>query len=432
MGNKTTMEASKGIRGEITIVPDKSISHRSVILGALAEGKTEIDNYLMAQDCLSTIDCFRKMEVPIHVDASKGRVHITGVGKRGLKEPGEILDAGNSGTTMRLLLGVLAGQEMHSILTGDKSLSNRPMKRVAEPLRMMGATIEGRDQGNKAPISIRGRQLQPISCKTPVASAQIKSAIMLAALNAQGTTEITEPSPSRNHSELMFDFFGAKVDTCGTKISVSGASTLKGSKLTVPGDISSAAFFMVAASIVPNSELIIKNVGVNKTRSGIIQVLREMGGSVELYNQREEGNEPVADILVKSARLKGVEISGSLIPRLIDEIPIIAVAAAVAEGETVIRDAAELRVKETDRLAALAENLTRLGITVEILADGLIIDGQEGFNLTAHLESYDDHRIAMAMAVAGLKNSKPTVINNVDCINISFSDFFEQLASVNP
>ncbi len=424
----TIIEQSHGLVGEIEVPGDKSISHRGVLFGALATGTTQVDNFLMGADCLSSIRCLEGLGVSFKI--SETSVVVNGVGKYGLQEPPVILDAGNSGTTTRLLLGILAGQPFHSVVTGDRSLCSRPMLRVVEPLRKMGATIDGRKDGQLLPIGIRGGKLQPIEYTTPVASAQIKSSLILAGLYADGITKITEPKQSRNHTELMLKHFGADIKTEGNTVTISGDSQLQGQKMVVPGDISSAAFFIVAGLIVPNSELLIKNVGINSSRNGIIRVLQEMGGDITLHNQRETGGEPVADILVKTSSLRGVEVSGEIIPTLIDEIPVLAVAAACATGTTTIRDAAELKVKESDRIATTCTELSKFGCKVEPLPDGLIVEG--GANLVGSIEcqSYDDHRIAMAMAICGLVASGSTKITETECVGISFPDFFKLLKKV--
>ena len=419
------IQASKGLRGTIDVAPDKSISHRSVMIGSIAKGKTSIQNFLMGEDCLSTIDCFRKMSVPIDIDGN--RVTVTGQGLNGLKKPEELLYTGNSGTTTRLLCGLLSAQRFQSILDGDASIRKRPMDRVINPLREMGAKINGTN-GGYTPITIDGKALQGIEYKLPVASAQLKSALILAGLYAQGNTLITEPRPSRNHTELMINGFGGNISSEMNRITVNPVEELFGHEITVPGDISSAAFFIVAALIVPNSELRIRNVGLNATRTGILDVLLSMGASIKI-EESGEGIEPAGDLIVKSSSLKGTEIGGDLIPRLIDELPVLAVAAAFAEGSTVIRDAEELKVKESNRIDAMAAEMKKAGADVTATEDGLIIRGGKELQ-GADFESYHDHRIAMSMAVLALAAEGMSRIQNHHCISISYPDFFQTLRAI--
>lgn len=419
---------ARRLAGSVKIPGDKSISHRAAMLGALAEGETRIDNFLEGADCLSTLACLRGLGVEIE-GPDGGRVTVRGRGSTALQEPREILDAGNSGTTMRLLLGILAGLPFFSVITGDSSLRGRPMGRVAQPLRAMGAVIAGREGGNLAPLAVQGRPLQGIDFISPVASAQLKSAVLLAGLLARGSTKVTEPHLSRDHTERMLAHFGAPVRRDGLAVTLAGGSKLQCRSITVPGDISSAAFFMVAGSIVPETDIILEHTGINPTRSGILDVLQAMGADITLLNPRHAGGEPVADIRVRSSRLKGTEIKGSLIPRLIDEIPVLAVAAAVAQGETVIRDAAELRIKETDRLTAIREELGRMGAAIEELPDGLLIKGG-GRLKGARCRSRDDHRMAMAAATAGLVAEGETVVVDAECMEVSFPDFPRVLNSL--
>lgn len=415
----------KGLNGTIKIPGDKSISHRSIMLGALAEGVTEVEGFLMGADCLSTVSCFRQLGITIQ-ETAKQSLTIEGRGLMGLSEPKDVLNVGNSGTTMRLMLGLLAGQSFYATLTGDESIRQRPMKRVTQPLSNMGAQIFGRKRGTLAPLSVVGQTLKPITYHSPVASAQVKSAILLAGLYANGETTVIEPALSRDHSERMLSYFGAQVKRDGLMVSIQGQPHLVGKKISVPGDISSAAFFMVAGSILPDSELVIENVGINPTRNGIITVLQEMGAKISLQQEREETGEPVADIHVKTSQLKGIKIGGDMIPTLIDEIPIIAVAAALAEGKTEIRDAAELKVKETNRIEVMAKNLTRMGVRVEELPDGLIIYGSSRIK-GVEVNSFGDHRIAMSLAIAGLVASGETLINEAECATISYPRFFEDI-----
>lgn len=420
---------TSGLRGTVAVPGDKSISHRAVIIGALAEGITAIDNFLPGEDCLSTIKCFRKLGVSIE-GPEEGRVRIRGCGLDGLREPDDVLDAGNSGTTMRLALGVLAGQRFFSVITGDDSLRRRPMGRVTEPLRLMGAHIEGRRGGGLAPLAVRGGNLKPVCYNSPLASAQVKSAVLLAGLFAPGETVVREPCPSRDHTERMLRHFGADLTVDGKSVRVRGFPRLAGQRLKIPGDISSAAFLLVAACMAPGSDLTVTGVGINPARSGIIDALTEMGADIKLSNLRQQGGEPVGDIRVRYAgKLSGVSLGGELIPRLIDEVPVLAVAAALTEGDTEIRDAAELKVKESDRIASTARLLKGFGAQVEELADGLLIRG--GGALTGCVcQSGGDHRMAMAAAVAGLLASGQTVVRGAECADVSFPGFTRVLQSI--
>lgn len=417
------------LRGKVSVPGDKSISHRSVMLGSLAEGDTVIYNFLPGEDCLSTIRCFQQLGVDITAP-SGGVVRVRGGGLYGLSEPGDVLDAGNSGTTMRLMLGILAGQPFFSVITGDYSLRSRPMARVSAPLCQMGARIDGRKRGSLAPLSVRGGNLQSLDYNSPVASAQVKSAVLLAGLFAPGETTVTEPHRSRDHTERMLRYFGAEVNVDGLTVGVRGLPRLFGKEVAVPGDISSAAFLMVAASALPGSDLILTGVGVNPTRSGIIEALQRMGASIELQNPREQGGEPVADIRVRYAgKLQGTVIEGDMIPRLIDEIPVLAVAAGLAEGSTEIRDAAELKVKESNRIATVAGLLAGFGAEAEELPDGLKVRGGGGFTgCTCH--SHGDHRIAMAAAIAGLLAEGDTVVTGAECVDVSFPGFPDVLRAI--
>jgi 3-phosphoshikimate 1-carboxyvinyltransferase len=416
------------IRGEVTPPPDKSISHRSVMIGAIAEGTTEVGRFLFADDCLRTVDCFRKMGIEIEF---KGHdtVTVKGKGLRGLRKPEGELYAGNSGTTMRLLLGILAGQDFEAVLSGDESLSRRPMGRVVEPLRMMGARVEGRDGGKFAPLTIKGGRLKGIYYELPVASAQVKSALLLAGLYAEGETAILERQRTRDHTEIMLKEFGAEISLEDGLLRVTPVDKLYARKIVVPGDISSAAFFMVAAAIGENSELLVKDVGLNPTRTGIIDVLRKMGCSISVEDEKIKNGEKVGNILVRGGELRGIIIDGKIVPRLIDEIPAIAVACAFAEGQSLIKDAGELRVKESDRIKSIAWNLKRLGAEVEELEDGLLITGGRQLK-PSDLESFGDHRIAMAMAVAAMSIPGRSRIRNAECVDISFPGFFETLKNI--
>ncbi len=376
---------------------------------------------------MSTMHAFRAMGVDIDDDGET--IRITGRGLHGLKEPGDILDCGNSGTTIRLITGLLSGQSFFSVVTGDKYLRKRPMKRVVEPLSRMGARISGRNDGTLAPLAINGGFLKGVEYQSPVSSAQIKSSIMLAGLYADGETRVSEPSLSRDHSERMFRHFGASLDVHSDGVAVRGGFELTAREVTVPGDISSAAFFIVAALITPDSELLIRNVGVNRSRTGVIDILLAMGGDIQLQDEREVSGEPVADILVRSSRLKGIAISGSVVPRAIDEFPAICIAAARAEGVTSVRDARELRVKETDRITAMANNLRKLGITVTETEDGMDITGSERL-LGGTVDSCGDHRIAMSLSVAALVASGAIMVTDIGCVATSFPTFFPLLEKV--
>ena len=423
--------AFKPLRGALTVSGDKSISHRAVMLGSLATGTTEIDGFLPGEDCLSTIRCFRSMGVQIEQNGSS--VKVFGRGLRELTAPAGILDCGNSGTTTRLLSGVLAAQHFNSELSGDASIQRRPMKRIMTPLRAMGADITSVSGNDCAPLSVHGKQLYGIHFNSPIASAQVKSAVLLAGLYASGQTTVTEPALSRDHTERMLRSFGAKVLTGNFEgrpsVTVTETQNLYGTEISVPGDISSAAFFLVGASIVPGSEVVLRNVGINPTRDGVISALRAMGAKIEVLDVRNEDSEPAADLLVRYAPLHGTEIGGALIPRLIDELPVLAAAAAVAEGRTVIRDAAELKVKESNRIRTMAEGLSRLGAKVEETKDGLIIDGGAALHGGA-VESYSDHRIAMSFAILSLVTDGEVRISDPDCVNISAPTFYEDLKSL--
>lgn len=423
--------AFKPLRGTLTVSGDKSISHRAVMLGSLATGTTEIEGFLPGDDCLSTIRCFRSMGVQIEQNGSS--VKVFGRGLRELTAPAGILDCGNSGTTTRLLSGVLAAQHFNSVLSGDASIQRRPMKRIMIPLRAMGADITSVSGNDCAPLSVHGKQLYGIHFNSPIASAQVKSAVLLAGLYASGQTTVTEPALSRDHTERMLRSFGAKVLTGNFEdrpsVTVTETQNLYGTEISVPGDISSAAFFLVGASIVPGSEVVLRNVGINPTRDGVISALRAMGAKIEVLEVRNEDSEPAADLLVRYAPLHGTEIGGALIPRLIDELPVLAAAAAVAEGRTVIRDAAELKVKESNRIRTMAEGLSRLGAQVAETEDGLIIDGGAALHGGA-VESYSDHRIAMSFAILSLVTDGEVRISDPDCVNISAPTFYEDLKSL--
>lgn len=421
------VKQAKQITGTVRVPGDKSISHRAVMFGALAEGTTEISGFLPGADCLSTISCFQRMGVEITQDGDRVTVH--GNGWFGLQEPSEKLDVGNSGTTIRLISGILSTQPFHTVLEGDESIAKRPMRRVVGPLREMGAKIDGRKNGEFTPLAIRGGELNGISYQSPVASAQIKSAILLAGLQAKGTTSVEEPTVSRDHTERMLRAFGIEVKQEGNRVSVEGGQALKGRSIVVPGDISSAAFLIAAVMMVPNSQLTIENVGINPTRTGIIDVVKAMGGQIELTNQRIVNEEPVADLVVVHSELTGTVIEGDVIPRLIDEIPVIAAMATQAKGQTIIRDAEELKVKETDRIATVVSQLSKFGAKVTPTDDGMIIEGSADLT-AAEIDSMGDHRIGMAMAIAGLAAKGETVIHNSEAINVSFPGFAQLLEQI--
>ncbi|MBI5598502.1 MAG: 3-phosphoshikimate 1-carboxyvinyltransferase [Deltaproteobacteria bacterium] len=428
---------TKGLRGEITVPGDKSISHRAVIFGSIADGRTEINGFLEGEDNLATVSAFRKMGVEIR-RPSGGRLVIKGVGLDGLKEPDDVIDCANSGTTARLLAGLLSAQRFFSVITGDESLRKRPMKRLTLPLGKMGADITGRRGGAFLPLAISGKGLSGIRYGMEIASAQVKSSLLLAGLYAKGSTIITEPEKSRDHTERMLRRFAAPVRSDGNTVEIKKARSLKGCRMEVPGDISSAAFFMVAAVITPSSEILIKVVGTNPTRCGIIDILRKMGAAIELINV-EDNDEPTADIVVRSSRLKGVSVSGAELLSAIDEFPILCVAAAFADGMTSIRGAGELRVKESDRIAVMAGSLKKIGVRVKELKDGIIIEGAGSAGWMAGkagrvgggiIESRGDHRIAMSMAVAGLASKRGVEIKGAGCVDVSYPGFFKYIDEV--
>ena len=419
-------QQQKKLRGEITVPGDKSISHRAVMFGALAKGKTEITGFLRGADCLSTISCFRQMGISIEETADK--LTVCGKGLRGLRAPSDTLDAGNSGTTTRLLAGILAGQDFSCVLNGDASIRKRPMKRVITPLSQMGADIQSINGNGCAPLRITGRHLRGISYQSPVASAQVKSAVLLAGLYADGETGVTEPAVSRNHTELMLRSFGADVRSEGLTASVKPNPDLRGMEILVPGDISSAAYFIAAGCLVPDAEILIRGVGINPTRDGILRVAREMGANIALLNEKND-SEPTADLLIKSSSLHGIAIGGDIIPTLIDELPVIAVMAAAADGTTVIRDAAELKVKESDRIAVMAENLASMGCDVTATPDGMVINGGKPLH-AAVIDPHLDHRIAMSFAVAAMIAAGETEIKDAGCVEISYPAFYEDLGKL--
>ncbi|EMF0184839.1 3-phosphoshikimate 1-carboxyvinyltransferase [Enterococcus hirae] len=419
------LTAKNGINGELVIPADKSISHRSIMFGAISKGTTIVNNFLKAEDCLSTIAVFKQLGV--RITEKNEQIMIEGKGFEGLTAPSSRLDAGNSGTTMRLVLGILAGCPFTSEIAGDASLNRRPMERVMKPLREMGADLQGTAEAEFPPLKVTGNTLHGIEYHMPIASAQVKSAILFAALQAEGTTKIIEKEQSRNHTEEMIKQFGGKIQVEGKEIIVTGPQQLIGQEVTVPGDISSAAFYLVAASILANSEVLLKQVRINPTRTGILDVLMQMGANIE-ERQLDEQNQ-AADLIVRSAQLHACEIQGEIIPRLIDELPIIALAATQATGTTIIRDAQELKVKETNRIDATAEELTKMGANIEPTEDGLIIHGPTSLH-GATVDSHGDHRIGMMLQIAALLTAEPVELLNPEAVNISYPEFFTDLAKL--
>lgn len=422
------------LRGMVTVPGDKSISHRAVMFGALAKGTTEVTNFLQGADCLSTIRCFKQLGIDILNDPSSDSVVVHGKGLHGLTKPSDILDVGNSGTTMRLISGILSGQKFSVTLNGDESIQRRPMGRIMTPLTMMGADIISLKDNGCSPLAInqnvdRTTKLSGIHYQSPVASAQIKSCVLLAGMYADGETRVTEPSLSRNHTELMLTEFGAKITSVGNTATIYPEPNLTGRKINVPGDISSAAYFIAAGLIVPNSEVVIKNVGINPTRDGIIKVCQQMGANITLENVIDHGGEPVADIIVKHSELTGIEIGGDIIPTLIDEIPVIAILACFAKGKTIIKDASELKVKESNRIDVMVNNLSRMGADITGTVDGMIINGGKTLQGAA-IESNHDHRIAMSFAIASLLAEGNTDIIHAECVDISYPNFYSDLRSL--
>lgn len=424
-----TIHPARCIQGKISVPPDKSISHRAVLIGSIATGRITVHNFLQAEDSLATLQAMRSLGVEIE-ENPEGQLTIEGVGLHGLQQPGNIIDCGNSGTTMRLMMGLLAAQRFSACLTGDQYLRKRPMDRVITPLRQMGARLSAQEGDTLAPIEIEGTSLKPITYDSPIASAQVKSAILLAGLYCNGTTTVREPYKSRDHTERMFHRFGATIEAGEQSASVEGPAALAGEEITVPGDISSAAFFMAAAAMLPGSELTLNNIGLNRTRSGFLDIMRKMGAEFSGADADDDGlSELSGDVLVRGSRqLKAVRIGPRDIPRLIDEIPIIAVMALCAEGTTIIEGAQELRVKETDRLSALVGNLSALGVQIEEKPDGLIIPGPQRLK-GGSVDSFGDHRTAMAMAMAALIAEDAVTINDTACVATSFPNFFEALGS---
>lgn len=424
MSSKTLHYTQPSLQGELTVPGDKSVSHRSVMFGSIAKGKTTVSGFLLGEDCLQTIDCFQKLGVQIKVDGTNVTIDSPGIDQ--WSEPKEVLYTGNSGTTTRLMLGILSGTNLHMIMTGDDSIGNRPMRRVADPLRLMGAQIAGRANGQYTPLAIQGGPLTAIDYTMPVASAQVKSAILLAGLRAKGTTIIREQEVSRDHTERMLRQFGADISVEDGVVSLAGGQTLTGTHVNVPGDISSAAFFLVAGAVVPNSHLVLHNVGVNKTRDGILDVLNDMGAKLTIAIEDEQAAEPTATITIETSQLKGTTVEGAVIPRLIDEIPIIALLATQATGKTVIKDAEELKVKETNRIDAVVNELKKLGANIEATEDGMIIEGPTPLH-GASLKTYGDHRIGMMGAIAALIADGPVELDDADCIAVSYPTFFEHV-----
>lgn len=433
------IKKAQNLHGEVHIPGDKSISHRAVMLGAIADGETIINNFLPSGDCIATVKCFRGLGIDIQMTndqcqmSNECRVIIKGKGLRGLSKPDAVLDVGNSGTTIRLISGILAGQEFETTITGDQSIQKRPMKRIAEPLKRMGVRVTGKGKGEELfpPLTISGGKLRPIEYKLPMASAQVKSCILLAGLYAEGETCVIEPATSRDHTERMLSYLGVKFSKLGNTVSVCGPASFEGRSIDVPGDISSAAFLIVAGLLVPESDLLLRNVGVNPTRIGILEVLHRMGAQVEVKDEEIISGEPRANIQIQSKKskiqtMKGFDIGGELIPKVIDEIPIIAVLATQAEGKTVIKDAKELRVKESDRIKTISAELKKMGAKIEEKEDGMVIFGPTKLK-GAKVQSYGDHRVAMSLAVAGLIADGETIIEDTDCIETSFPGFEDLL-----
>ncbi|MBI4332279.1 MAG: 3-phosphoshikimate 1-carboxyvinyltransferase [Chloroflexi bacterium] len=419
------------LKGEVVLPGDKSLSHRAAIFNSLAVGRATVTNFATGADCRSTLSCLKALGVALDYSPHPSpTVNIEGRGGSGLREPEDVLDAGNSGTTTRLLTGLLAAQPFLSVITGDSSLRSRPMARIIKPLELMGAHIQGRKNNTLAPLAIRGGDLHGIDYLLPVASAQLKSSLVLAAIFASGPTRLEEPALSRDHTERLLSAMGARIERDGNRLNVFPIEKeLMPCSLAVPGDISSAAFWLVAGAIHPGAELKVLNCGVNPTRTGILDILSAMGARLTIVNERSEGGEPVADIIVRSSRLKAARIEGPLIPRSIDEIPVLAVAACCAEGDTVIKDAAELRVKESDRIDTTARELTRLGARIDTLPDGMIIHGPCAFT-GATVTGHGDHRLAMTLAVAGIVAAGTTIIKNAQAVDISYPTFWRDLEAV--
>lgn len=416
----------QGLNGTIRVPGDKSISHRSIMFGALAEGTTTVTNFLMGEDCLSTIGVFRALGVSI--DVTPAKIVVQGKGWDGLQKPAGKLDVGNSGTTIRLMLGILAGRSFDATIEGDASIAKRPMGRVMKPLREMGATFEAKE-ANFAPVKVIGSKLRPMEYTLPVASAQVKSAIIFAALQAEGETTIIEKEKTRDHTEQMIRQFGGEIEVDDLTIRVSGGQKFRGQEVVVPGDISSAAFFIVAGLIIPNSKIRLENVGINPTRTGIIDVVQAMGGKITVEKTSAVGDEPAGRITVETSELKGIEIGGDIIPRLIDELPVIALLASQATGKTVIKDAEELKVKETNRIDAVVTELSKMGVALVGTEDGMIIEGQQSLH-GATVKSYGDHRMGMMLQMAALLADSDVILENAEAVKVSYPTFFEDVASL--
>jgi len=429
VSERRTVRPARRLRGTIAVPGDKSISHRAAILNALAHGEAVVRNFLPADDCRSTLGVLRALGVEWSLDEAGGSatLRIARTGSDGLREAADVLDCGNSGTTMRLMSGVLAGQELFAVLTGDASLRSRPMARIVEPLRQMGARIDGREGGNYAPLSVRGGGLRGMRYRLPVASAQVKSAVLLAGLFADGETVVEEPEATRDHTERMLAAMGAQIGREGPAVRLTPGAPLRALSLRVPNDVSAAAFWMVAAAAHPDAEVRLTGVGVNPTRTGVIEALRAMGADLSVEEERVVGGEPVADVVVRSSRLTGTAIPGEMVPRLIDEVPALAVAAACASGRTEVRDAAELRVKESDRVATVVSALSALGVAAEERADGMVIEGGAGIR-GGEARTHGDHRLAMALAVAGLCSREGVTLDDAACVAVSYPGFWSDLA----
>ncbi|MGA9225327.1 MAG: 3-phosphoshikimate 1-carboxyvinyltransferase [Mesobacillus sp.] len=427
MSVKKLITKSTSLKGEIKVPGDKSISHRAVMFGSISNGLTKVTNFLPGEDCLSTISCFRSLGVEINQSGSE--VTIRGKGLDGLRRSDHTLYVGNSGTTIRLLMGILSGLSFESRLEGDESIAKRPMTRVTVPLSKMGAKITGKNNGEFTPLTVSGKKLTGITYELPVASAQVKSAILLAGLQAEGETTVIEPVKTRDHTERMIRQFGGSVEQQGDKVIVSGGQELVGTNIEVPGDISSAAFFLAAGAITPGSEILLKNVGLNPTRTGIIDVLKEMGADLTIEDYDQKSAEPAGDIRIKYSQLKGTTVAGKLIPRLIDEIPVIALLASQAEGQTIIKDAAELKVKETNRIDTVVNELTKLGAKIEATEDGMIIEGKTDLK-GGTVSTYGDHRIGMMLSIAALISSEEVSLEDSEAVAVSYPGFFEDLDSL--
>lgn len=427
MSVKKLMTNTAPLKGEIKVPGDKSISHRAVMFGSIAKGVTQVENFLPGADCLSTISCFKKLGV--NIDQHESSVTIYGKGFEGLKQPDETLYVGNSGTTIRLMMGILSSLAFETKLEGDESIARRPMTRVTAPLTLMGADITGRNNGKFTPLTVKGKKLSGITYELPVASAQVKSAVLLAGLQAEGETTVKEPVKTRDHTERMIRQFGGIVEQQGDIVKVNGGQELTAANIKVPGDISSAAFFLAAGSIIPGSDILLKNVGLNPTRTGIIDVLREMGADLSIEQLDEDSAEPSGDIRIRYSNLKGTIVEGDLIPRLIDEIPIIALLATQANGRTVIKDAAELKVKETNRIDTVVNELTKLGAKIEATEDGMIIDGKAPLN-GGIVSAHGDHRIGMMLSIAALISKEEVSLEESDSVAVSYPDFFIDLYSL--